>query len=733
VIASLNMGTSYRRAGAVLLSGLAGMAGGGFAYALWLFPSHSWVLALVSALGGAAVFILAARLASFVIGRASGRPSSQFQLSGALITLVLLLPWMAVPLNLWMGAAKVTFYNKAIAIGLCAFVFLIVFGCLLARKNYKLAGGAAFLALALPVLAAAMLLRMKNPGTRIRSLPLAAQREHGPPRVRVTTGKITRTAAAIAPGVPLRVSLTTPPRSVLKFELGPAGKARQTLKVRTTIIQGRGGRALLGETVLEAGSKEWKEFRSSLDPWAGQAVVLEVSVTGAESEPVYLSGLSIFESRDQPRVNVVILLFDALRADALGCYGFADSSSTPEMDRLAQRGVLFKNAISPSCWTMPAVNSIMTSKMPTQHGSFFRLDWRHTTLAQLLARNGVETGAVVSNFIIGPDSNHDKGFIEFHKMSVLEMGWRNAEAAIKESLEWIKDSDRPFFLYVHVFDPHDPYLAPPPHETFPSAGGALSLLGHMLRFPFLVPHFYGKGKNQHGMEISADEIADMKSRYLGEVGYVDAQAGVFVDALHDMGLWDDTLVIITSDHGESFREHGMIRHANSLYREEIHVPLIIAGGPVEGPGRTVATPVSTIDIMPTVADFLGIEVPPGLEGRSLTPAFTGAPLAERPVFSEFAIMGLPELSMSVVKGDYHFIKRVSLETGEVLRTGLFDWRSDPAEERNLAGAKPRKAVAMQGVMEEYFSGLAGRKIPDPRQGEALEQLGRKLRAMGYIK
>ena len=258
--------------------------------------------------------------------------------------------------------------------------------------------------------------------------------------------------------------------------------------------------------------------------------------------------------------NVVIITADTTRADHVGCYGNR-SVETPFIDQLARDGILFAQAITPSPSTLPSHSSLLTGLYPSHHGArangTFRLDEKVTTLAEMLKQKGYCTGAVISAFVLDSRFGLDQGFDLYHDDLTKGMQYsahmfreRAAELSNEPATKWLRENaDGPFFLWVHYFDPHAVYLPPEPFRS------------------------------QY-----ADDLYD------GEIAYVDAQIGVLLEQLDELGVRQKTLVIYTADHGEGLGEHGEQTHSLLVYDATLHVPLVIScpRAPAAGEGRSPA-------------------------------------------------------------------------------------------------------------------------------------------------
>jgi len=348
--------------------------------------------------------------------------------------------------------------------------------------------------------------------------------------------------------------------------------------------------------------------------------------------------------------NVLLVVVDTLRADHLSLYGYS-RPTTPNLVRIAEQGIRFDNAISASSWTLPSHASILTGLYPHDHHTDGErnLSAGYPTLAEVLREGGYRTAAFSANAgTFSRDRGFGRGFIHFEdsfetlssSFGQTFYGWKiqtrlcelglmrdllgrpRAAEVGSRMLRWIDGDRRPFFVVLNYYDAHDPYVPPDHYEhlytTAKHPGGHFTQ--HWEYFNNLTPQ-------QRQAALDA---------YDGSINYVDAEIGNLMQELDKRGLTDKTLLIITSDHGEGFKEHGLMNHGNSLYRELIHIPLIVrAPGLVPG-GISVAEPVSTTALAPTVLDLLGGQGRNPFPGVSLRALWTGGamPAGLAPAISE---------------------------------------------------------------------------------------------------
>ena len=304
--------------------------------------------------------------------------------------------------------------------------------------------------------------------------------------------------------------------------------------------------------------------------------------------------------KKQDAVNVLLISIDTIRPDRLGCYS-TKYLRTPHIEALAARGVVFERAFAHTPLTLPSHTNILLGITPPFHGvrdnSKFRVREDFISLAEHLNEKGYSTGAFVGAFPLDSRFGLDQGFDVYDESypsssgTLLSFPERNAGQVIQAARDWLEKQCPPWFLFVHIWDPHVPYIPPPPfNETF------------------------------------KDDF------YSGEVAYVDSELGKLLADLENRELTKRTLIILTGDHGESLGEHGELTHGYFAYNSTLWVPLIMAG-PGINPGRTNED-VCHVDIFPSVCDLLEIDKPPFLQGVSLLPLMRGKKIEKRAIYFE---------------------------------------------------------------------------------------------------
>lgn len=397
--------------------------------------------------------------------------------------------------------------------------------------------------------------------------------------------------------------------------------------------------------------------------------------------------------RSPPPLNVLLITLDTTRADRLGCYGYS-LAKTPVLDRLAKRGVLFERAYAPVPLTLPSHATMMTGLYPPEHGlrnnGQAALPSGLPTLATELKAAGYDTGAFVAAFVLDHKFGLQRGFDKYDDdLSLADPTlhghhqYRDGSLVIDAALRWLRPRARkPYFCWVHLFDPHYPYLA---HED---------------RF--------------------GDQFSDRL--YDAELAYVDEQLGRLISTLEKSGALDNTVIVIVGDHGESLGEHGELSHSMTVYDATLRVPFLIAspGGIVAG--HRVAEPVSLVDLAPTLLDQLGLKPLADASGRSLRPALRGESMPVRACYAE--------TDEPWHAGHWSPLRALITERWKYIRSPrpeLYDLIADPPELRDLASEIPDEAEKLEAeltVWEERMNERLAENVALTEQERlALSSLG----------
>jgi len=417
--------------------------------------------------------------------------------------------------------------------------------------------------------------------------------------------------------------------------------------------------------------------------------------------------------------NVILISIDTLRADHLGCYGYFRNTS-PHIDRLAAEGTRFDNPFSPAPWTLPAHVSMLTALNPARHNVILAthlINPRITTLAEILRSKGYFTGAFTGGGYVSASYGHAQGFDFYQDRG--GTGKRSAKKLSEWTVKWINyNRDKKFFLFLHTYQTHSPYSAPPPFgQIFVSENKNWKdldtdlLLGNSRKRYAALPE-----------EIRQNIIA----LYDGEIRVTDEEfIGPLIAALKNQGLYDRTMIIFTSDHGEEFYDHGSWLHGQSLYNELIRVPLVIKFPFSKYQNRTISNNARLIDIVPTILSELDLKISQkNFDGKSLIPLIEQKEKKQRQVKSEqykwgpFLLPGKKfnqnlkifsyiedhyKLIFSLNSLRYHKYYSPPPPQNEVIEVKLFDLQNDPGETTNVAALHKKKVRRILDKIEKYLS------------------------------
>ncbi|MFQ5592132.1 MAG: sulfatase [Phycisphaerae bacterium] len=444
----------------------------------------------------------------------------------------------------------------------------------------------------------------------------------------------------------------------------------------------------------------------------------------------------------KPR-NVFVILIDTLRQDALGCYG-NPGRTTPAIDGIAADGVRFDRTISTSGWTLPAVASLLTGTWPRIHGGMGKntaltvIRDEVPTAAEILKQAGYTTLAFANAAFVSPMLHLDRGFDLFDHRYAYNWDIRRADETVDTALKALAEHrNESNFVLIHIFDPHLDYDPPAEYATRHTRGRADPPL------PLDLDTCLALRTNDGRDPPLPQDIDYIRGAYLGEVEFVDAQVGRFVDNLKAMNLYDQATLIITADHGEEFWDHGGFEHGHTLYDELVHVPLIVKlPAKITPARRVVPSLVSIIDIMPTVFDLLDVEPPPTFIGESLLPAVMGKDTKDRRCFSESILYGGEKFAW--YSGRYKYIHTLipspeNRDSGSAAvgspTAELYDWQDDPRERNNLIEAHPEIAARMREELRVFSNELTQqtRGMSSPRVADMSPQHIQSLRSLGYIR
>jgi arylsulfatase A-like enzyme len=548
-----------------------------------------------------------------------------------------------------------------------------------------------------------------------------------------------RPSLVLPPPARVRFRLDAPPDAALRFAVGVDGARDRDPSlggVRFSVtVNGRERWSRVVNPAARKDDRRWFDETIALGAAGPTEIVL---ATTAEDPSRRLAGtpgfgqVRLVRTVSRPRVpaaagpNLLVLLVDTLRADRLGVGGAVPSPS-PTLDALAAGGRVFEQAVAQSSWTLPSVATLLTGLHPRSHGALGSaagdrgarwgfLSDRVTTWPEAAGQAGITTFGVSTNPLFSRGSNLAQGFEGFVELpwDPKARAWPDAAAVNAQFLAWLRPNRRyRFAAWLHYMEPHDPYTPPPDLRPSPPAGirpaiaeGWVSDLARRV------------GKKDAPPPTSA-ELDYLKRLYDAEITAWDRALASLLASLEELGVRDSTVIVVTSDHGEEFAEHGRLTHATQLYDETIRVPLVIVGPGVAA--ARVSQQVQGVDLFPTVAHLLGLAPPAGLPGQDLlgTPeprdavSETASALAPDGTPTDLASLRTPQWKL--------------IEMPLVPRRELYDLSRDPGEHDDRWSASP-DGEALRARLDRFRASAP----PAPRADGDDPALDEKLRTLGYV-
>jgi len=429
--------------------------------------------------------------------------------------------------------------------------------------------------------------------------------------------------------------------------------------------------------------------------------------------------------------RVIVIAVDTLRVDHVSAFGYK-RPTTPNIARMmAKEGVGFEAAHSQASWTLPSTVSLMTSLRPYAHGVEDREQTLHPdvpTLAGAFSKSSWLSAAFVTHIYVSSMFGINSGFDEFFELSI---DWKfregqqlRADELNRNVFPWLAaNQDKPFFLYLHYFDPHWDYDPPPPFDTKftdPNYDGPASGSWKFIN------KFVPKSKR-----MSRADLEQVKALYDGEIAFTDHHLGRLFKHLKKLKMWDDTLLVILSDHGEELQDHNSMHHIRTLYEEVLRVPLVFkppGGRPARWRKRVTAR-VSTLDVAPTLLDLAGIDIPKTFQGKSLLPLLNyDGP--DRPVFAR--TMRHRSDSMAVINGG----KKLIMPFGRKKNAWdeLYNLEKDPQERHSIVEDYPSTTDKLKKEINALVAvGAAELGLPGAgKEAELSDEQKELLKSLGYI-
>jgi arylsulfatase A-like enzyme len=524
-------------------------------------------------------------------------------------------------------------------------------------------------------------------------------------------------AIEVSPPCELRYSVpATHPRAELQYAtcvMQPSYKGVGRVVVELE-LEGE----LVAEHVLsssaDVAAEDRRWYRASLPIGEGGELLVRTRYEG-DQETAPRVGLGLLQisvpyeverrpaQPDQP--NIVVVLVDTLRADRLSSYGY-EEISTPHIDALAARGLRYEYGYSSSAWTMPSTASVLTGMSPPEHGvgfsgSYYLAD-SVTTLAESFQEEGFTTCGIATNPLIAPSRNFNQGFEYFETHN-----WAPSYKVYQSVADWVRaNAGKQFFLYVHYTDPHFPYVPTPEALAKVDAVQPENLVTPNVTIT--LPAWYANPDETS--EAILETNAYLSKMYDAQVIDVDQAVGHLVSTLEELGILDNTIIVLTSDHGEEFLEHGWSGHHAQLYDESVRIPLILAG-PGIPQGETRDVRVENRWLGGTLLRAAGLGVPPSFEGPDLISEEGEQEAGDSPVFQTNSKGWWADLETktayklgaqhAMLYRGWRLIWRPSVEGHEAIDS-LFDLTQDPGSLVDIANEHPDKVLKMRDLIRTWI-------------------------------
>lgn len=530
-----------------------------------------------------------------------------------------------------------------------------------------------------------------------------------------------------------------------EINLGYASSLEDAHRVfRVTGFTEAGEQTRLIEAVVD-GILSWVDQRYAVPK--GGFHRLHFEIEGDRPGAFWSRPIAYCQTEEEPQnlKNVILVSLDTLRADRLGAYA-NPHGLTPEMDRIAAEGTLFEHAYASYPSTLSSHVSLFTGFHPTQHGilsgSSSKIPTDAKTLARAFSGAGYQTAAFTENAYVASGWGFAAGFDRYHDgADLVQRGEFTGEAdkTFSLALDWLETrANAPFFLFVHTYKVHNPYN--------PTEEQILKLQqerGSHYR-GYFGTEFNGEseiGFNLGKVALSRRDREQIELLYDAEVVALDAQVGRLQRTLEKLELADDTLLVLISDHGEEFFQHGFVGHGKSLHQQVLRVPMILRLPNRVPAGRRISDPVGLIDLGPTISELAGIGYPyDRAPARSLVNEIMGTATGPaRPVFSELRATSVacedprtdfakpcPYDAVSVREGSFGFIHRAVAGSSE-----LFNYEDDPEERSNVARRRAERTAYFESLVSEYRSEVEATKMrSEPKRIDP--DIQEKLKALGYV-
>ncbi len=577
----------------------------------------------------------------------------------------------------------------------------------------------------------------------------------------------------------LRMDLDIPPDAWLDLNIGTAEAEPVTFKVAASSA---GREEVLLERTLTTPHR-WEPAPIDLARHAGKTTLV-FSLDVASERRVGFWGSPVIRKRKaappasetasalgraEPPQGVILIMCDTLRKDHLSMYGYGRETA-PHLAKMASQGALFLDNVTPATWTKVATPAIMTSLYPSSHRVLDFSDHLSPaahTIAEVYRENGYATVAYSSVLFTGKFTNLHQGYEELHEASSVEGGRYPAKTArvfVDRATDWIgRHKDAPFFMFLHVFDPHDPFEPRPPYDTQwadphkkEEHEKQTEAVSKVIVDPMMKQFKMPSRVELQKAGVDPDEFVSYdKDWYDGSIRGMDVEVARLIERLRELGLEEKIQIAFIADHGEEFIEHGKMFHGHTVYSELTNVPLMLYR-PGTIPAVKIAETVRSIDLMPTLLDLSGLPKPAGMQGQSLVPLIAAArdrgpeataPLAEkasgwqpRPAISEKVKTTQPfgpppreTESYAIVLDGWKLIHN-RIPAAGAPEFELYNRADDPLDANNVASQHPEIVEKLKGELDDWHKMVAEAQLPEGVSEENLSPAElQRLRSLGYIK
>lgn len=438
-------------------------------------------------------------------------------------------------------------------------------------------------------------------------------------------------------------------------------------------------------------------------------------------------GSACAERRGQVPLNVIVIILNAARADHLKMYGYRRNTA-PFIEEFAEHAAIFEQAFAQSYWTLPSEASLLTSRYVHSHRVYERnqrLPYQELTLPEILKIYGFQTAAFVGGLDTVASYGLNQGF-DLYDDDTQNKPMGSFKDILPKALKWLKENkDNKFFLFIHGYDVHPPFVKPSPYDTMYDPGYKGIVDQFFLDYNLLKKINHGvlflDGKT---IGLNKRDINHIIARYDSGITYADAFLGEFLKQVDQMGLSGNTIIILTSDHGEELSDHGTFDRfgTKDLYEEVIHVPLIIKHPCFDLKPKRIKHQVQLIDIMPSILDFLGIPINKECQGMSLASL-----LKDEKAFKEFN----QEVYSEATPDKW----AVRTQEGKMIYNNgeyeLYDLKGDPAESINLAGRNPGLVYELMQRSDKWLKSMNKGQQGQGNSIELSNEMKERLKKVGY--